>query len=113
MKLVALAVAAAVAAGVLGVPIDFVLFGLTLLGVALFHHRTLEVALTGLAVIALYKIAFTGFHEASGPLGLLVHLRHEWVILANLLCLLLGFALLSHHFEVSRVPAMLPRYLPD
>jgi Na+/H+ antiporter NhaD/arsenite permease-like protein len=98
---------------VLNVPVDFVLFGLTLLGVALFHHRTLEVALTGLAVIALYKIAFTGFHEGSGPLGLLVHLQHEWVILANLLCLLLGFALLSHHFEVSGVPAMLPRYLPD
>jgi hypothetical protein len=26
----------------LGVPIDFILFGLTLLGVAVFHHKTLE-----------------------------------------------------------------------
>lgn len=34
MRLFALAVAAAVVAGVLGVPIDFVLFGLTLAGVA-------------------------------------------------------------------------------
>ena len=33
----------------LGVPVDFMLFGLTLAGVALFHHHTLQVALTGLA----------------------------------------------------------------
>ena len=45
--------------------------------------------------------------------GFLAHLAHEWVLLANLLGLLLGFALLSKHFESSRVPAVLPRYLPD
>ena len=44
-----------------GIPVDFILFGLTLLGVALFHHHTLPVALTGVAAIALYKIVFTGF----------------------------------------------------
>jgi Na+/H+ antiporter NhaD/arsenite permease-like protein len=38
---------------------------------------------------------------------------HEWVILTNLLGLLLGFALLSNHFEKSHIPAVLPRYLPD
>src|SRR6476620_9967377 len=27
---------------VAGIPVDFILFGLTLLGVALFHHRTLD-----------------------------------------------------------------------
>jgi hypothetical protein len=31
----------------LSVPIDFILFGLTLLGVAIFHHKTLEVATRG------------------------------------------------------------------
>jgi membrane protein implicated in regulation of membrane protease activity len=31
-----------------GIPVDFILFGLTLLAVAVFHHKTLEVALTGL-----------------------------------------------------------------
>ena len=41
------------------------------------------------------------------------HLAHAWVILANLLGLLLGFALLSRHFEESRIPAELPRILPD
>ncbi len=33
---------------VFGIPVDFILFGLTLLGVAVFHHYTLQVALTGL-----------------------------------------------------------------
>jgi Na+/H+ antiporter NhaD/arsenite permease-like protein len=40
-------------------------------------------------------------------------MAHEWVILANLLGLLLGFALLSNHFERSKVPEVLPHYLPD
>jgi Na+/H+ antiporter NhaD/arsenite permease-like protein len=96
-----------------GVPIDFVLFGLTLVGVALFHHHTLQVALTGLAVIILYKLAFTGFKTGPGLGGLALHMAHEWIILANLLGLLLGFAILSKHFEDSNVPAELPRYLPD
>ena len=30
---------------IFGIPIDFILFGLTLLGVAVFHHSTLAVAL--------------------------------------------------------------------
>ena len=81
-------------AAALGVPFDFVLFGLTLAGVALFHHHTLQVALTGLAVISLYKLAFTGFKTGPGLGGLAAHMGHEWVILTNLLGLLLGFALL-------------------
>jgi Na+/H+ antiporter NhaD/arsenite permease-like protein len=97
----------------LGVPIDFVLFGLTLVAVALFHHHTLQVALTGLAAIALYKLAFTGFKTGPGLAGLALHMAHEWVILANLLGLLLGFALLSNHFERSKVPEVLPHFLPD
>jgi Na+/H+ antiporter NhaD/arsenite permease-like protein len=35
------------------------------------------------------------------------------VIVANLACLLLGFALLSRHFEKSHAPLALPRLLPD
>ena len=94
------------------VPVDFILFAFTLLGVALFHHHTLRVALTGLAVIAVYKVVFTGFKEGPGVAGLVSHLGHEWVILANLFLLLMGFALLSRHFEKSRVPVVLPRFLP-
>jgi len=102
----------AAAAG-LGVPVDFVLFALTLVGVALFHHHTLQVALIGLAVITLYKLGFTGFKTGPGLGGLARHMAHEWIILTNLLGLLLGFALLSKHFEDSRVPDELPKILPD
>ena len=35
----------------IAVPIEFVLFGLTLVGVAVFHHRTLRVSLIGLGAI--------------------------------------------------------------
>jgi len=97
----------------LGIPVDFLLFGLTLLGVALFHRYTLQVALGGLAAITFYKVGLTGFKTGPGLSGLAAHMAHEWVILANLLGLLLGFALLSRHFEDSRVPEALPRYLPD
>jgi Na+/H+ antiporter NhaD/arsenite permease-like protein len=96
-----------------GIPVDFILFAFTLFGVAVFHHHTLRVALTGLAIISLYKIVITGFKTGPGVPGFFGHLGHEWVILTNLLGLLLGFALLSNHFEKSRVPAVLPRFLPD
>jgi hypothetical protein len=91
-----------------GIPVDFILFGLTLLGVALFHHQTLAVALTGLAAITLYKLVFTGFKFGTGLAGFALHMQHEWVILANLFLLLTGFALLSRHFEASRVPDEMP-----
>ncbi len=96
-----------------GIPIDFILFALTLLGVALFHHRTLQVAVTGLVVIAAFKLLFGDFSGVTGIGGLVQLLAHEWVTLANLLGLLLGFALLADHFERSEIPALLPKYLPD
>jgi Na+/H+ antiporter NhaD/arsenite permease-like protein len=98
---------------VAGVPVDFILFALTLAGVALFHHHTLRVAVIGLVVITLYKLAFSHFRGVPGIDGLTALLGHEWVTVANLLGLLLGFALLSKHFEESQLPALLPRFLPD
>ncbi len=98
---------------VLGIPVDFILFAGTLLGVALFHNHTLRVALIGLAVITSYKVLITGLPSGPGLSGLLAHLAHEWVILANLFGLLVGFALLSRHFEESQIPEVLPRFLPD
>jgi Na+/H+ antiporter NhaD/arsenite permease-like protein len=97
----------------LGIPFEFVLFGVTLLGVALFHRYVLAVALTGLAAIVLYKLVFTGFRPGPGIGGFALHMAHEWRILTNLLGLLLGFALLSNHFERSKVPEVLPHFLPD
>jgi Na+/H+ antiporter NhaD/arsenite permease-like protein len=95
------------------IPLDFILFALTLLGIALFHKYTLQVALTGLAVTLAYKIGITGFKTGAGLAGFAVHLSHEWVMLANLFALLMGFTLLSKHFEDSRVPDVLPKILPD
>lgn len=97
----------------LGIPIDFILFALTLLGVAFFHHHTLQVALTGLAAVVVYKLGFTGFKTGAGLGGLALHMAHEWVILANLFLLLMGFALLSRHFEKSKLPDVVPAFLPD
>ncbi len=95
------------------VPVEFLLFALTLLGVALFHHRTLPVALCGLAAIVIYKLMGPGFTAGPGLSGLGAHIGHESVGLLNLLALLTGFALLSRHFEDSRVPAQMPALLPD
>jgi Na+/H+ antiporter NhaD/arsenite permease-like protein len=104
---------AAEAPSVAGIPVDFILFAATLLGVAMFHHHVLKVALTGLAVITIYKIIFTGFKFGAGLAGFGAHMAHEWVLLVNLLCLLVGFALLARHFEDSGVPEVLPRLLPE
>jgi Na+/H+ antiporter NhaD/arsenite permease-like protein len=96
-----------------GISVAFLLFALTLLGVAVFHHHTLRVALIGLVSITAYKLIFTAFDDVAGFAGLAAHLEHEWVVLANLLGLLVGFALLSDHFEKSHVPGLLPSVLPD
>jgi Na+/H+ antiporter NhaD/arsenite permease-like protein len=97
----------------LGIPLDFVLFALTLIGVALFHRYTLPIALAGLAAITAYKIGFTGFKEGAGFNGLALHLGHEFSILSNLFLLLTGFALLARHFEKSSIPDEMPALLPD
>lgn len=98
---------------VAGIPVDFILFALTLLGVAVLHNHTLKVALVGLATVVIYKLIFTGFKTGSGLEGLVMHFGHEWVTLVNLFCLLTGFAILARHFEKSHVPVILPKYLPD
>jgi Na+/H+ antiporter NhaD/arsenite permease-like protein len=113
-----LASATAQAAGfagptVAGIPVEFILFALTLAGVALFHHFTMPIAVTGAAVISLYKILASPFREGAGLAGFLSHAGHEWVVLSNLFLLLMGFALLAKIFEESGVPDHLPRYLPD
>ncbi len=102
---------------------EFIIFGMTLLGVALFHKHTFRVALIGLSALVIYKLifdpgfSFPGHFLGKVPLGeQLLHksLREgEWGILLNLLGLLLGFSILSKIFEDSGIPDMLPRYLPN
>ncbi len=96
-----------------GIPVDFILFALTLLGVAMFSNQTFWVALIGLAAITTYKVLLSGFAAGAGLPGLAGHMAAEWVVLANLFLLLLGFALLANHFEKSGIPDVMPALLPD
>jgi len=90
-----------------------VLFASTLVGVALFHRRAGIVALAGLCSTAVYKILVTGFAAGPGLAGFVREMSGEWVDLFNLMLLLLGFGVLASHFERSKVPELMPRFLPD
>jgi Na+/H+ antiporter NhaD/arsenite permease-like protein len=96
-----------------GAPLEFYLFAAMLAGVAMLHKRALLVSLVGLAVILLYEALVTRFPTGTGLGALLMHAEHEWVTIANLLLLLIGFELLSNHFERSNLPDHLPDHLPD
>lgn len=123
MPILLLASTGGTAHEIAGIRIEFILFGLTLFSVAIFHHKTFEVAVIGLFVIVLYKLIFTSgypFQEHFLGENSLIdqlkdkHLRQgEWGILLNLLGLLLGFGVLAKIFEDSGVPDFLPKYLPD
>jgi len=89
------------------IPLEFVIFGATLAGVALFHRHTLAVALAGLIAALLLQYA-----ETRSLAGIAAHFADEWVSLANLFLLLLGFAILANQFERSHVPEAIPSMLP-
>jgi Na+/H+ antiporter NhaD/arsenite permease-like protein len=94
-------------------PAEFIIFGATLAGVAVFHRKALPIAAGGLFAVIAFQWAFASFPAGSGAAGLAAHFAQEWVILANLFLLLVGFALLAAHFEASGIPKLLPHYLPD
>ena len=94
-------------------PLEFLIFGVTLAGVALFHRKALPIAACGLAVVIAYQWTFSAFPPGPGLAGLAAHFAHEWVILVNLFLLLVGFALLAAHFEQSGLPQEFPQWLPD
>jgi Na+/H+ antiporter NhaD/arsenite permease-like protein len=96
-----------------GIPIEFILFGLLLLGVALFHKRALEISVGGFLAILLFETFVSAYPTGSGAAALVAHARHEWVAIANLFLLLTGFELLSNQFERSNISDHLPDYLPD
>jgi Na+/H+ antiporter NhaD/arsenite permease-like protein len=103
--------------------VEFLIFGLILLGVALLHKQTFWVAIIGLTVLLIFKFAFDpGFHFMEHMFGQnSMHeqlmdkgLRQgEWGIILNLMGLLLGFAILAKIFEESGVPEALPKLLPN
>jgi Na+/H+ antiporter NhaD/arsenite permease-like protein len=97
----------------LGIRVEFILFALTLFGVAVFHRHTMYVALTGLFTILIFKFSFDPkFIFYDHMIGTPVR-EGEWRTLLNLMGLLLGFGILAKHFQESRLPELLPKYLPD
>lgn len=96
-----------------GIRLEFIIFALTLIGVALFHNKTMYVALTGLSALLILKLVFdSDFSLIEHVIGGHGH-EGEWRVLLNLLGLLLGFAILAKYFEESGVPEWLPKILPD
>ncbi|MGC1391535.1 MAG: SLC13 family permease [Bacteroidales bacterium] len=105
------------------VRVEFIIFGLILVGVALLHKQTFWVAVTGLTVLLIFKFIFDpGFHFMEHVFGhntMLDQIIHknlrqgEWGIILNLMGLLLGFAILAKIFEESGIPEILPKFLPD
>jgi Na+/H+ antiporter NhaD/arsenite permease-like protein len=107
---------------ILGIRLEFVIFALTLVGVAVFHHKTMYVALTGLTLLLILKlVSDSSFNLAEHIFGhepfshQLSHIHYvgEWSTLLNLVGLLFGFAILAKHFEESKIPEVLPNVLPD
>lgn len=96
-----------------GIPLEFYIFALTLIGVAVFHHKTMYVALTGLAVVLIVKYIFVSDYSfVSHLIGDAGH-EGEWRTLVNLTGLLFGFGILAKIFEESGVPDKLPSFLPN
>ena len=61
---------------------------------------------------ALLQIALSPSPIGIAAYEMVQHFLGEWTILANLLLLLLGFAVLSNQFERSRLPEAIPSHLP-
>jgi Na+/H+ antiporter NhaD/arsenite permease-like protein len=96
-----------------GIPFEFALFGLMLLGVAKFHKRALTISVSGLLIILAYEALVTAFPTGRGTDAFIAHARHEWVEITNIILLLTGFELLSNQFERSNISDHLPNHLPD
>ena len=96
-----------------GAPVEYLLFGLMLVGLAVLHQHARTVALVGLVVILAYEGLVSGIPTGYGAAALGRHIEHEWVTFANLFLLLVGFEVLSSQFEQSNLPDHLPNLLPD
>ena len=95
-----------------GIRFEFILFALTLAGVAIFHKHTMYVSLAGLLLVLMFKYIFVPdfsfYHHMIGSPG---H-EGEWKTLLNLTGLLFGFTILARLFDDSRIPDELPGILP-
>ena len=100
-----------------GIRYEMIIFGLILVGVAIFYNKTMQVALIGLLALCFYKYEFlTDFSVINrlfghmGPDG--EWIKGSWNTYLNLILMLPGFSILANIFEESKFPSILPRYLP-
>jgi Na+/H+ antiporter NhaD/arsenite permease-like protein len=98
---------------IFGIRLEFILFALTLVGVAVFHHKTMYVALAGLGVILISKYIFLPDYSFIEHITGTATQEGEWRTLLNLTGLLFGFGILAKIFEESGIPDELPAILPD
>jgi len=98
---------------IFGIRLEFIIFALTLVGVAVFHHKTMYVALAGLASLLILKFLFLPDYSFIEHITGTADQEGEWRTLLNLTGLLFGFGILAKIFEESGIPDKLPAILPD
>jgi Na+/H+ antiporter NhaD/arsenite permease-like protein len=95
----------------LSIPVEFFIFAATLIAIGIFHRHTLPAAASGLLAVIVYRFVLLGGAEWLHWIGSVA--AHEWTTLANIVMVLLGFAVMANHFERGQLPEALPRVLPD
>ena len=95
-----------------GIPLEFIVFGIVLIAISVYQRFALAIAVAGLAALILLRLLGGGQGIAGNARVLATHFAGDWVSLANLFLLLLGFAVLSNQFERSQLPEVMPRWLP-
>jgi len=98
---------------VFGIRAEFIIFAFTLIGVAVFHHHTMYIALIGLTAIIIARLIFMPEFSLVEHIIGSASREGEWRTLLNLGGLLFGFAILAKNFEESGVPDALPNFLPN
>ena len=98
---------------IFGIRLEFIIFALTLIGVAVFHHKTMFVALGGLASLLILKYLFLPEYSFIEHIAGTSDHEGEWRTLINLTGLLFGFGMLAKIFEESGIPDKLPAILPN
>ncbi len=98
---------------IFGIRPEFILFVFMLIGVVVFHHKTMWVSIIGLSAVVLFKYLFLpGFSFVEHITGNATY-SGEWRTLLNLTGLLLGFGILARIFKETGIPEKLPDILPD
>ena len=98
---------------IFGIRLEFIIFALTLIGVAVFHNKTMFVALGGLISLLILKYLFLPDYSFVEHITGTADQEGEWRTLLNLTGLLFGFGILAKFFEESGIPDKLPVILPN